>query len=210
METKTRAAGREKTIRLTITAMLTALLVVMAFTPLGYLRIGALSLTLCMIPVIVGAVTEGPAVSAFLGGVFGVTSFIQCFTGDFLGGILLSESAVRAFIVCFVPRLLTGLFCGLIFRACAKKDAKKGWSYLVGSLCGSLLNTILFLGFLALFFMNLTFTAEQAAALGADSVLSTIILIAAGVNAPVEALVCTVLGSAVGKGVAVATKRFSK
>ncbi len=125
METKTRAAGREKTIRLTVTAMLTALLVVMAFTPLGYLRIGALSLTLCMIPVIVGAVTEGPAVSAFLGGVFGVTSFIQCFTGDFLGGILLSESAVRAFIVCFVPRLLTGLFCGLIFRACAKKTRKK-------------------------------------------------------------------------------------
>lgn len=209
MQKQTKTAGRGRTLRLTVTAMLTAILVVMAFTPLGYLRIGALSPTLLMVPIIVGAVTQGPAVSAFLGAVFGITSFIQCFTGDVLGSILLSESAVRTFIVCFVPRLLAGWLCGVIFSACAKRDPKKRWSVLVASISGSLLNTVLFLGFLALFFMNLTFTPEQSASLGgADTVLNRVIAIAASTNAPIELLVCAVLGSAVGKGVVVALQKI--
>ena len=37
--------------------------------------------------------------------------------------------------------------------------------------------------------------------------LKTVIAIAAGINAPIELLVCAVLGSAVGKGVAVALRK---
>ena len=57
--------------------------------------------------------------------------------------------------------------------------------------------------------MNLTFTPEQSASLGgADTVLNTVIAIAAGINAPIELLVCAVLGSAVGKGVVVALQKI--
>ena len=211
MSNTKRKVSRQKTVTLTVTAMLTALIVLMAFTPIGFLRVGPLELTLIMIPVIVGAVTASPAVAAFLGAVFGIVSFIQCFTGSVLGGILLSESAVKTFLVCFVPRLLTGWLCGLIFRACTKRDRRKSWSFLVASICGSLLNTILFLGFLALFFLNMSFTPEQAASMGGiDSVMSTVIAIAAGVNAPVECLVCAILGTAVGKGVSVAIQKIGK
>ena len=99
---KTPKTRRQKNVLLVETAMLAAIVVVMALTPIGYLRVGPLELTLIMVPVIIGAVTCGPAVGALLGGVFGVTSFVQCFMGSPLGAILISQSIVRTFLVCVV------------------------------------------------------------------------------------------------------------
>lgn len=210
MSTKTQKTNRRKTLLLVETAMLTAIILVMSFTKLGYLTIGPLELTLIMVPVIIGAVTEGPAISAFLGLVFGITSFIQCFTGSPLGAILVSVSIFRTLIVCVVSRVLAGWLCGLVFKACKKHDKKHGWSYVVAGVSGSLFNTVFFLGLLALLFWNVQFTPEQAASLGGvDTVLKTVIGIAAGLNAPIELLVCAVLGSAIGKGVSVALRRMS-
>ncbi len=200
---------RQKTVLLVETAMLTAVIAVMAFTPLGYLRIGPLELTLIMVPVIIGAVTCGPAIGAFLGGVFGITSFIQCFMGSPLGAVLGAISIWRTFVVCVISRILAGLFCGIIFRACAKHDKKQNWSFVVASVSGALMNTVFFLGSLALLFWNVEFTPEQATSLGGvDTVLKTVIGIAASVNAPIELIVCAILGSAVGKAVAVATRKL--
>ena len=50
---------QKKTVFMAEIAILAALILIMAFTPIGYLRIGALSLTLLMIPVSVGAVVMG-------------------------------------------------------------------------------------------------------------------------------------------------------
>lgn len=209
MSTVRKNSNHRKLVNMTITALLTAIIVVMAFTPIGFLRIGPLELTLIMIPVIIGAVTQGPATGAFLGAVFGIVSFIQCFTGSALGAILVSESIPKSFIVCFVPRILTGFLCGLIYKVCSKHDKKQSWSLLVAGVSGSLMNTALFLGFLALLFMNMTFTPEQAAALGGlDTVLNTVIAIAAGINAPIELIVCAILGTAIGKAVQMATKKI--
>ncbi len=52
MSNSNQKTRRQKTVLLVETAMLTAIIAVMAFTPLGYLRIGPLELTLLMIPVI--------------------------------------------------------------------------------------------------------------------------------------------------------------
>ena len=80
----------------------------------------------------------------------------------------------------------------------------------VAGVSGSLLNTVFFLGLLALLFWNVQFTPEQATALGGvDTVLKTVIGIAAGLNAPIELVVCAVLGSAIGKGVSVALRRVN-
>ena len=209
MSTVRKNSNHKRVINLTITAVLTAIIAVMAFTPIGFLRIGPLELTLIMIPVIIGAVTQGAVTGAFLGAVFGIVSFIQCFTGSALGAILVSESIAKTFVVCFVPRVLAGLICGLIYKVCSKRDSKQSWSLLVAGISGSLMNTVLFLGFLALLFMNMTFTPEQAAALGGlDTVLNTVIAIAAGINAPIELIVCALLGTAVGKAVHAATKKL--
>ena len=209
MSTVKKNSNHKRIVNMTITALLTAIIAVMAFTPIGFLRIGPLELTLIMIPVIIGAVTQGAVTGAFLGAVFGIVSFIQCFTGSPLGAILVSESIFKTFIVCFVPRILTGFLCGLIYSVCSKRDKKQSWSLLVAGISGSLLNTLLFLGALAVLFMGLTFTPEQAASLGGlDTVLNTVVAIAAGINAPIELLVCAVLGTAIGKAVHTATKKI--
>ena len=82
---KKRKVNRKKIIALTENAMLSAIIVLMAFTPLGYLQIGPVKMTFIMIPVAVGAMTLGEKTGAFLGLVFGITSFIQCFGLDAFG-----------------------------------------------------------------------------------------------------------------------------
>ena len=180
---------QKKTVFMAEIAILAALILIMAFTPIGYLRIGALSLTLLMIPVSVGAVVMGPLAGAGLGCLFGLTSFAQCFMGDVLGSILAAKNIFFTFVVCVVSRTLAGLLCGVV-------------PLLVSNLLGSLLNTALFLGLLALLFWNFSFNPEQAQALGGvDSALQTVILLATGINAPIELLVCGIAGTAVSKAV---------
>lgn len=202
-------ANRRKILLLVETALLTAIILVMAFTKLGFIVVGPLTLSFIMVPVVIGAITLGPWVGAFLGLVFGIASFTQCFMGDVLGSFLVSSSIPRTLIVCVVPRVLAGFFSGLVFKAIAKVDKKKGWSYVVTSICGPIFNSVLFLGFLAIFFWNLQFSPEQASQLGGlDTVLKTVIVMAAGLNAPVEALVCGVLASGISKALAVSMKRL--
>ena len=69
---------RFKPRELTLLGLLTAVLLVMSFTPLGYLNIGPLAITLNMIPVAISAAALGPFGGAVTGAVFGMTSFLQC------------------------------------------------------------------------------------------------------------------------------------
>ena len=63
---------------LTEMGLLIALILLLAFTPLGYIKTLGLEITLIVVPVAVGAVVLGPTAGALLGFIFGVTSFIQC------------------------------------------------------------------------------------------------------------------------------------
>ena len=69
--------NRTNTRWLTQLALLVAVLLVMNYTPLGYLQVGPLSMSLLTIPVAIGAMTLGPVAGAILGGVFGTTSFVS-------------------------------------------------------------------------------------------------------------------------------------
>ena len=66
---------------LTQLALLAAILLVMNYTPLGYLQLGPLSASLLTVPVAIGAMTMGSLAGAILGGIFGATSFIQMVEG---------------------------------------------------------------------------------------------------------------------------------
>ena len=65
----------KKIVEMAQMAVLTAIILIMAFTPLGYLRTAGLEISLITIPVVIGAMITGPAAGAVLGGVFGITSF---------------------------------------------------------------------------------------------------------------------------------------
>lgn len=119
------ARATEKTRKLVQMAILIAVMLILAFTPLGYLKVGAIEITFMTIPVVVGAIILGPAAGAVLGGVFGLTSFIQCFGMSAFGAALLNISPILTFLVCMVPRILMGYLAGVIFRALYHSGGQK-------------------------------------------------------------------------------------
>ena len=125
-------------------ALLVAIILLMAFTPIGYIKTAGLEITLIVIPVAVGAVTLGPAAGAILGGVFGITSFIQCFGMSAFGTLLLGVNPVFTFLVCVPTRILDGWLTGLIYAGLKKTKIPSAGSVTLASLCCPLLNTTFF------------------------------------------------------------------
>ena len=185
----------KKTLWMVQLALLAAILVIMAFTPLGYLRMPGLEITFNVIPVAVGAVVLGPVAGAILGGVFGATSFIQCFGMSPFGATLLSINPVATFVTCVIPRILEGWLTGLIFQAFHRSGRDK-IGVPVANLACPLLNTLFFMSCLVLFFYKTEYIQGFVETLGAANPFIFVILFV-GVNGLVEALVCFVVGTAV-------------
>ena len=140
-----------------LTAVLAAVILLMAFTPLGYLHLGPVSITLLVIPVVIGGMTLGPVRGGFLGAVFGATSLAQCFMGEAFGAALLSLNPLATVIACFVPRILIGVVAGILFHALQKLTKSSPVSFIATAVAGTLTNTILFVGMVVLFFQNTYF-----------------------------------------------------
>ncbi|MBP1553724.1 MAG: ECF transporter S component [Oscillospiraceae bacterium] len=187
---------KTKTLKLAQLALLVAIVLVMAYTPLGYLRTLGLEISFLMIPVTIGAIVLGPAEGAILGLVFGLTSFATCFGSSTFGVTLLAINPVYTFIGCVVTRVLAGFLTGVIFKAV--KKLKLG--YEITSLAGPLLNTLFFMGALVLFFYNTEFIQNLAASLGAANPF-TFVIAFVGLQGLVEAVACCVIAAVVSKNV---------
>ena len=137
-----------------LTAVLAAIVLLMAFTPLGYLRVGPVSITFLVIPVVIGGMTLGPVRGGFLGAVFGATSFAQCFMGDLFGAALAALSPVATAVACFVPRILIGVVAGALFPALLKVSRSHVLAFVGTAVAGTLTNTILFVGMVVGFFQS--------------------------------------------------------
>jgi len=194
------------TVKMVQLALFTAIILLMAFTPIGYIKTFGLEITLIVIPVTVGAIVLGPTNGAILGGIFGLTSFIQCFGLSAFGAMLLSINPVGTFIVCVVPRVLMGWLTGLIFKAMNRNKSIRLLSYPLASLAGPLLNTILFMTTLMIFFYNTDYIQGFATAMGTTNVIAFVIAFV-GVNGLVEAGVNFIAGTAISKSIDVFTKR---
>lgn len=144
----------KKTLEMAQMAVLIAIILIMSFTPLGYLRTGGLEISLITIPVVIGAMIIGPKAGLVLGLVFGLTSFYQCFGMSPFGAALLNINPIATFLVCVPTRGLMGWLTGMVYKVIDKID-KTGWiAYFVGGLVGALLNTLLFMGMLMLCFWS--------------------------------------------------------
>ncbi len=179
-------------------ALLTAIIVLLAFTPIGYIRTLGLEITLIVVPVTVGAVTLGPTAGAVLGAVFGITSFIQCFGMSPFGAVLLGINTLSTFVVCVVSRVLMGWLTGLIYQGLQKATSVRRVSVVIANLCGPLLNTFFFMGTLILLFYGSDYIQGLAESMGASGPLAFVIAFV-GINGAVEAVVCFIVGSAVSK-----------
>ena len=193
--------------RLAFLGLLTAVMFIMAFTPLGYLKTGFLSITFMTIPVIIAAVVLTPLDAAVVGGIFGLTSFIQAVTGaSLLTNALFQVNPLFTIILCFVPRVLEGLLGGLLFRAISRFDKTKLISYAAVSLAVPLMNTLFFMSTLFLLFYNSEPIRKIAESKGAEDVL-TLLFAMVGINAVLEAVICFIIGTAITKALSVLIKK---
>lgn len=178
----------------TLLGLLTAILMVLSMTPLGYLNIGPLAISFNMIPVAVGAAALGPMGGAVLGAVFGMTSFLQCLGiggSSAMGVILFHINPFLAFVQRFVPRLVTGFLVGYIYRG-ARKFFKAGIAGGAAGFCAALLNTVLFMGALVLLFGDTQYLTDLMAGRNVIVFICTFV----GVNAVLEMLAATAVTGA--------------
>lgn len=190
-----RLSRRDRTVNLTVTAALAAIIVVMTFTPVGYLSLGIVEITFLTIPVAIGAIVCGPTCGAVLGAVFGATSFMQCFgilRPSVFGMALLSINPLSTALICFVPRILAGFLSGLIFKAFKKKSGTV--SYAVTSFATGFFNTIFFVAILIT-----CFSLESLSGLQLGENILQVIGAIITANSVIEWVVCLVVGLAVSK-----------
>ena len=190
-------------------ALMVAVILVMSLTPLGYIRTPGLSITLLTVPVAVGAIILGPVGGTICGLAFGLTSFYQCFVGGTMGTVLLGINPFGTFVTTVVTRTLEGLLTGLIFKALRKINGIRRFSYYIACLCCPLLNTLLFMSSLIIFFYNTSYIQGFVSTLGVSNPF-TFVVVFVGVQGAIEALICFLVGSVVSRALYAALKLNQK
>lgn len=214
MTTKSNTAKRtngtcNSTGKLAMTALFSALILLMAFTPfLGYIPLGFTRATIIHIPVILGSLILGPSAGAFLGTVFGFTSLINntmnptvtsfVFTPFYSLGEV--NGGIQSLLICFLPRILTGVIPYYVYRVLRKLGGKNGKAnstlpLAAAGAAGALTNTLLVMHLIYLFFGG-----EYASASGkAADTAYLFILSLIGINGIPEAAAAGILLVLLGK-----------
>lgn len=188
---------------LTELALLMGVVLIMAYTPLGYLRTPwGVEVTFIVIPVAVGSLILGPAAGAFLGLVFGLTSFAQCFGTSPLGVIMLAENPIGTFFCCVVNRVVVGAVPGLIYLGLKRFEKLRTPGLALCCFLTPALNTVLYIAGNWLIFqdtwLNVAVTTYGYEGGGGLSLLGFMMALVA-VNGLAEAVSCLVLGTAICK-----------
>lgn len=184
------------TSQLTILGLMSGILFLMAFTPLGYLNIGPLAVTFNAIPVAVCAIVLGPAGGAIAGAIFGLTSFMQAMgIGGIsaLGAALFQISPLLSAVLCFAPRIMDGLCIAYIYKVAHRKKGTYV-SCAVTGFFAAFLNTLFFMTVLVLLFGNTELVQNLMG--GRNVIVGCCVMV--GVNAVSEMISSTIITAAVG------------
>ena len=188
--------NRFTTAQLTLLGLMAAILLLMAYTPLGYLNIGPLAISFNVIPVAISAVVLGPVGGAVAGAIFGLTSFLQCIGvggSSAMGVVLFRINPVFAFIQRFIPRLLDGICLGYIFKG-MRKVSNTYVACAVTGFFSAFLNTLFFMTALVVMFGNTELIQNLMG--GHNIIIGCCLMV--GVNAISEMVSSTVITAAVG------------
>ena len=107
---------KQNTQKIVFTALLTALVVVLQYVSMA-LRFGTFSITLVLVPVVIGAATCGVISGGWLGFVFGV---IVLLTGD--AAPFLAIDVFGTILTVLLKGTLCGIAAGLVYKALHKKN----------------------------------------------------------------------------------------
>ena len=188
-----------------LTALFSAIIIIMAFTPLGYIPLGIINATIIQIPVIIGSLFCGPKKGAFLGFMFGFTSFLKnTFMPATLSAFVFSpvlaaemfgaKGVLYSSMICFIPRVLVGILPYYVYKDMKRFSKWKTINFATAGVIGAFTNTFLVMGAIYLLYKDAYAVAQgidPAAVLG---VIGGIV----GFNGVIEALLSGVIVSAVG------------
>jgi len=149
-----RSRQSERIRKMVISAMLSAIVAVLTFTPIGMIPLPPPlpSATTVHIPVLVAALVEGPMVGLIVGAVFGLCSFIRAWETGMIGLTLFFRNPV----ISVLPRLVVPLIAfgaWLCWRKLIKQNAvtdKIGVA--LAAVIGTVTNTVLCLGLIAMIY----------------------------------------------------------
>ncbi|WP_347353037.1 ECF transporter S component [Acetoanaerobium noterae] len=124
-----------------VTGMLGAISVVLGMTPLGFIPVGPTNATIMHIPVIIGAIVEGPIVGMLVGLIFGIFSLIRSITAPTPISFVFWNPLVS-----ILPRILIGLASYYIYKFFSKTTKNEAVSIGITGALGTLVNTLGVLG----------------------------------------------------------------
>jgi uncharacterized membrane protein len=205
-----------KTKQTAILGMFAAIIFLLTFTQIGYIKLPFLLInaTIIHIPVIIGSIIFGWKMGAVLGLMFGISSLINnsfyaigitAFVFTPLIPVPGSENgSLLSLIVCFVPRLLVGIVPYFVYTALKKAEGEKGralWLTIAG-ITGSLTNTLLVMHLIFIFFKDSYSVAKDVASEAIYGVILTTIT----ANGIPEAIIAGIITAAVCQTVFIAFK----
>lgn len=137
-----------------VLALLMALIVVLQAVGSIIPPIGGFSISLVLIPVVIGAVVYGPKAGAILGTAFGVMVYINCITGADPGGAMVFQAnPILCFIVVMGKGILAGLLSGLAYKLIKNKN--EFVATIVAAAVCPIVNTGVFVICMLLFFIDI-------------------------------------------------------
>lgn len=183
----TNSEKRKENIRIiTVGAVLTALVIILQFMG-AFIRFGVFSVSLVLVPIVIGAATCSVGVSAWLGFVFGVVVLLSGDAAPFM-----SINMVGTIITVLVKGTACGLVAGIVYKLLSKWNSFAG--VLGASLICPIVNTGIFLLGCQLFFLDgITAWGTEA---GYTNVVAYMFLGLAGGNFIFELITNLILGPA--------------
>jgi uncharacterized membrane protein len=203
------------TKQLTLMGMFVAIILVMAFTPIGFIQLPFIKATIVHIPVIIGSIMLGAKYGSILGSLFGLTSMINNTMNPVISSFAFSpfiplpasdHGSPYALIVCFVPRILVGIVPWLVYTGLKKLLNNKldALCFTVSGVAGSFTNTLLVMHLIYFFFRD-SYAAVRNVAI--EAVYNVILSIIAANGIP-EAIVAGTFAVAVCVPIRFYQKRF--
>ena len=184
-------------------ALMAAIVVVLASTPLGMIPLPITKATTVHIPVILGAIMLGPSAGAILGAVFGICSMIintitPALTSFAFSPFLSTTGISGVFKAIWVSvgcRILIGLFAGWLWLFLKKFKKKQMLCLAVTGFVGSMVNTVFVMGSIYFLFAEQYAQAKDVA----TSAVWGIIIGTITVSGIPEAIIAAILVAVIGK-----------
>ncbi len=146
------------TRQLVIIASLGGISIFLSLTGLGFIPLPFFKLTIMHVPVIIGALLEGPIVGAIIGLIFGLFSMYQNFTAPTPLSFIFWNP-----IIALIPRILIGVVSYYAYALFKKIFKNINISIGLSAIIGSLVNTIGVLGLTYVFYLERYAVAKEIA-----------------------------------------------